>query len=45
MLTIKQIIDNKYTEPFKADHRKVVALAVELDDMGKGLIDWEEVES
>lgn len=40
----KQIIDNKYAEPFKADHRKVVALAVELDDMGKGLIDWELAE-
>ena len=40
----RQIIDNKYTEPFKADHRKVVALAVELDDMGKGLIDWEVAE-
>ena len=24
--------------------RKVVALAVELDDMGKGLVDWKEVE-
>ncbi len=39
----EQIIDNRYTEPFKADKRKVVALAIELDDMGKGLIDWKEV--
>ena len=39
----KQILTNRYTEPFKADRRKVVALAVELDDMGKGLIDWKEV--
>ncbi len=39
----KQIIDNRYAEPFKADKRKVFALAVELDDMGKGLIDWKEV--
>ncbi len=39
----KQIIENRYPEPFKADKRKVVALAVELDDMGKGLIDWKQV--
>ena len=39
----KQIIDNRYTEPFKGGKRKVIALAVELDDMGKGLIDWKEV--
>lgn len=39
-----QIIDNRYTEPFKADKRKVIALAVELDDQGKGLVDWKEVE-
>jgi len=38
-----QILSKKYIEPFKADHRKVIALAVELDDMGKGLIDWKEV--
>ena len=39
----KQIKENNYTEPFKADKRKVIALAVELDDQGKGLIDWKEV--
>ena len=39
----KQIIDNHYLEPFKADKRKVIGLAVELDAEGKGLIDWEEV--
>ncbi len=39
----KQILANRYTEPFKGGKRKVVALAVELDDMGKGLIDWKEV--
>ena len=41
----KQIIANHYAEPFKADKRKVIALAVELDDLGKGLIDWKEVEA
>ena len=40
----KQIIANQYAEPFKADKRKVVALAVELDDQGKGLTDWKEVQ-
>ncbi len=39
----KQIRENRYAEPFKADKRKVVALAVELDSDGKGLIDWKEV--
>ena len=40
----KQIIANRYTEPFKADKRKVIALAVELDEQGKGFIDWKEVQ-
>ncbi len=33
----------QYAEPFKADKRNVIALAIELDDMGKGLVDWKEV--
>ena len=40
----RQIRDNRYAEPFKTPGRKVFALAVELDDMGKGLIDWKLVE-
>lgn len=40
----KQIIANQYLEPFKADKRKAIGLAVELDEKGKGLIDWEEVD-
>jgi len=39
----KQMIDNGYLKPFLADGRKVIGVAVELDDMGKGLIDWKEV--
>ena len=39
-----QMKEKSYTEPFKADKRKVIALAVELDETGKGLIDWKEVE-
>ena len=39
-----QIKEKSYTEPFKADKRKVIALAVELDETGKGLIDWKKVE-
>ncbi len=39
----QQIKDKQYTEPFKADKRQVVALAVELDSEGKGLVDWKEV--
>jgi len=38
-----QIRSRQYAEPFKADKRRVVALAIELDDKGKGLIDWKEV--
>ena len=38
-----QIKEKSYTEPFKADKRKVIALAIELDDRGKGLVDWKEV--
>ena len=41
----KQISANQYAEPFKADKRKVIALAVELDSEGKGLVDWKEVEA
>ena len=39
----EQIRAKQYAEPFKADMRKVVALAIELDDRGKGLVDWKEV--
>ena len=40
---VQQIIDNRYLEPFKADKRKVIGLAIELDEQGKGLIDWKRV--
>lgn len=41
----KQIMNNQYLEPFKTDKkRKVVGLAIELDDMGKGLLEWKKVE-
>ncbi len=39
----KQIRENHYAEPFKADKRQVIALAVELDEQGKGLKEWKEV--
>ena len=39
----EQMKAKQYAEPFKADKRKVIALAIELDDMGKGLADWKEV--
>ena len=37
---IQQILDNKYLEPFQADKRKVIGLGIELDEKGKGLLDW-----
>ena len=39
----RQIIANSYLEPFKADKRVPVGLAIELDDMGKGLVGWKAV--
>ena len=39
----EQMKAKQYAEPFKADKRKVIALAIELDDMEKGLVDWKEV--
>ena len=39
----EQIRAKQYAEPFNADKRKVVAIAIELDDKGKGLVDWKEV--
>ena len=38
----EQMKAKQYAEPFKSDKRKVIALAIELDDMGKGLVDWKE---
>lgn len=41
----RQIQSNGYLEPFRADkERQVVGLAVELNDEGKGLVDWRVVE-
>ena len=39
----EQIKAKQYAEPFQADKRKVITLAIELDDKGKGLVDWKEV--
>ena len=41
---VQQIINNQYLEPFRADKRQVIGLALELEDMGKGLLDWKETE-
>ncbi len=42
---IQQIRDNGYAEPFKVGDRTPVCLALELDDLGKGLLDWQVVEA
>ena len=39
----EQISDRQYMEPFKADKRQVIGIGIELDENGKGLIDWKEV--
>ena len=36
----KQILDRQYLAPFE-----VIGLAIELDNKGKGLIDWQKAES
>ena len=40
----QQIIDRQYMKPFNADQRQVIGLGIELDEDGKGLLDWERVE-
>ena len=39
----EQIKAKQYAEPFKADKRQVTALAIELDDLGKGLVAWKAI--
>ena len=39
----EQMKAKQYAEPFKADKRRTIALAIELDDKGKGWVDWKEV--
>lgn len=39
----EQIKRNGYAEPFKADTRTPICLAIKLDDLGKGLLNWQEV--
>ena len=41
---VQQILANQYMEPFRADKRKVIGLGIELDDDGKGLLDWKTAE-
>ncbi|WP_297262825.1 ATP-binding protein [uncultured Prevotella sp.] len=40
----EQILNRQYMEPFKADKRKVIGLGIELDEEGKGLLDWKRAE-
>ncbi len=40
----RQILNHQYMEPFKADKRQVIGLGIELDEEGKGLLDWKRVE-
>ena len=40
----QQILDKQYMEPYQADKREVIGLGIELDEKGKGLLDWKRVE-
>ncbi len=42
---VMQIVENRYLEPFKSDKRQVIGLAIEFDELGKGLLDWEVVKA
>lgn len=39
----RQILDRQYMAPFKADKRQIIGLGIELDEEGKGLLDWRRV--
>lgn len=41
----KQIAEHNYLVPFSGDGRKVLGLAIELDDLGKGVTNWTTVEA
>lgn len=40
----QQVKDCGYLKPFMADKRTAIGLAIELDDLGKGLVGWKVVE-
>ena len=40
---VQQMRDRDYAAPFRADSRHVIALAIEIDDEGKGLISYEQI--
>lgn len=40
---MKVLLDRQYLESFKVDKREVVGLGIELDEEGKGFLDWEMV--
>ncbi len=39
----KQIKENNYLEPFRGTGRKVIGIAIELDDLGKGMAGWKKI--
>lgn len=39
-----QIVANHYLDPFQGASRKAIGLAIELDDLGKGMTGWRVVE-
>ena len=39
-----QIVANNYLAPFQGANRQVIGLALELDDLGKGLTGWWQIE-
>ena len=41
---VRQIQDSGYMEPFRSGERKVIGIAIELDDLGRGLLGWQAVE-
>ncbi len=40
---VEQMKEKHYLEPFRGTGRQVIGVAIELDDLGKGLIGWHEI--
>ncbi len=35
--------EKRYLEPFRGTERKVIGVAIELDDLGMGVVGWKEI--
>ncbi len=40
---VRQMKEKHYLEPFRRTERKVIGVAIELDDLGMGVVGWKEI--